>query len=80
MGHPLAYPALVTIGTLAITLAWVPFGDSEQAAMLAAVAVIILGYSGFRLAVGLGYLPAGVPAVVGCGRLLCGGCGSRIGW
>ncbi|BAW03375.1 hypothetical protein [Nocardia seriolae] len=52
----------MTIGTLAITLAWVPFGDSEQAAMLAAVAVIILGYSGFRLAVGLGYLPAGVPA------------------
>lgn len=63
-GHPLAYPALVTIGTLAITLAWVPFADPEQVAMLGTVAVIILGYSGFRFAVALGYLPAGLPSTV----------------
>ncbi|MFE3053235.1 hypothetical protein [Nocardia sp. NPDC059239] len=51
----------MTIGTLAITLAWVPFADPEQVAMLGTVAVIILGYSGFRFAVALGWLPAGLP-------------------
>ncbi|MGW2664166.1 hypothetical protein ACWCW7_24660 [Nocardia tengchongensis] len=60
MGHPLAYPALVTIGTLAITIAWVPFADPEQVAMLGTVAAIILGYTGFRFAVALGLLPAGL--------------------
>ncbi|MFD7843468.1 hypothetical protein ACFV4K_11115 [Nocardia sp. NPDC059764] len=59
-GHPLAYPALVTIGTLAITIAWVPIADPEQVAMLIAVAAVILGYTGFRFAVAVGYLPAGV--------------------
>lgn len=62
MGHPLAYPALVTIGTLAITLAWVPFADPEQAAVLYTVALIMLGYSGFQAALAFGYLPAGLPA------------------
>lgn len=60
VGHPLAYPALVTIGTLAITLAWVPFADPEQVGMLIAVAAVIVGYTGFRFAVALGFLPAGL--------------------
>lgn len=61
MGHPLAYPVIVTIGALAICLAWAPFGDSEQVAMLGAVAVCVLGYSVFRLGTAVGYLPAGIP-------------------
>ncbi|MGW5227901.1 hypothetical protein ACWEP5_23505 [Nocardia niigatensis] len=52
----------MTIGTLAITLAWVPFADPEQVAMLVTVAVIILGYTGFRFAVALGYPTAGLPS------------------
>ncbi|RMI34192.1 hypothetical protein [Nocardia stercoris] len=52
-GHPLTYPLWITIGALAICLAWAPFGDSDQVAMLATVALIILGYSGFRLSVAL---------------------------
>ncbi|WP_458687330.1 hypothetical protein [Nocardia tengchongensis] len=51
----------MTIGTLAITIAWVPFADPEQVAMLVTLAAIILGYTGFRFAVALGYLPAGLP-------------------
>ncbi|MGV9663028.1 hypothetical protein [Nocardia niigatensis] len=51
----------MTIGTLAITLAWVPFADPEQVAMLGTVAVLILGYTGFRFAVALGYPAAGLP-------------------
>ncbi|MEU0544794.1 hypothetical protein ABZ319_33450 [Nocardia sp. NPDC005978] len=62
MGHPLAYPVIVTIGALAICLAWAPFGDSEQVAMLGAVGVCVLGYSVFRLGMAWGYVPAGVPA------------------
>ncbi|MFE4457493.1 hypothetical protein ACFROC_09055 [Nocardia tengchongensis] len=50
----------MTIGTLAITIAWVPFADPEQVVMLGTVAVIILGYTGFRFAVALGLLPAGL--------------------
>ncbi|MGW4351342.1 hypothetical protein ACWELJ_04550 [Nocardia sp. NPDC004582] len=50
----------MTIGTLAITIAWVPFADPEQVAMLVAVVAVILGYTGFRFMVALGYLPAGV--------------------
>ncbi len=61
MGHALAYPALVTIGTLAITLAGVPFADPEQVGVLTVLAVVVLAYSGFRFAVALGYLPAGLP-------------------
>ncbi|RDI48423.1 hypothetical protein [Nocardia mexicana] len=56
-GHPLAYPVLTTFGALAICLAWAPFADLEQASMLAAVAVIVLGYTAFRLAVAFGKLP-----------------------
>ncbi|MFE5288040.1 hypothetical protein ACFRAQ_23980 [Nocardia sp. NPDC056611] len=43
-----------------MTLAWVPFADPEQGAMLIAVAAVILGYTGFRFAVAFGYLPAGL--------------------
>lgn len=60
-GHPLTYPAVVTIGALAICLAWAPFGDPEQVAMLGTVALIILGYSAFQFAGALGYLPVGLP-------------------
>ncbi|MEV6068372.1 hypothetical protein AB0L82_17610 [Nocardia sp. NPDC052001] len=65
-GHPLTYPAVVTIGALAICLAWAPFGGSEQVAVLAAVAVIILGYSAFQFAGALGVLPVGLPRGGGC--------------
>lgn len=50
-GHPLAYPVLTTIGALVICLAWAPFADSEQLSMLAAVGVVVLGYTALRLAV-----------------------------
>ncbi|MEV5647881.1 hypothetical protein AB0L57_06480 [Nocardia sp. NPDC052254] len=56
-GHPLAYPVLTTIGALVICLAWAPFADPEQLAMLAAVGFVVLGYSGFRLAVAFGVGP-----------------------
>ncbi|MEU1206503.1 hypothetical protein [Nocardia sp. NPDC005825] len=51
----------MTIGTLAITIAWVPFADPEQVAMLIAVAAVVVGYTGFRFAVAVGLLPSGLP-------------------
>lgn len=68
MGHPLAYPVIVTIGALAICLAWAPFGDPDQVAMLGAVGAGILGYSAFQFLTALGYLPAGLPKSVGATR------------
>ncbi|MFB7720711.1 hypothetical protein [Nocardia sp. NPDC056100] len=65
-GHPLTYPAVMTIGALAICLAWAPFGGSEQGALLGTVAVIILGYSAFQFAGALGVLPVGLPRGEGC--------------
>lgn len=56
-GHPLAYPVLTTIGALVICIAWAPFADSEQLAMLAAVTLVVVLYSGFRLAVAFGVAP-----------------------
>ncbi|OBB55394.1 hypothetical protein A5748_10020, partial [Nocardia sp. 852002-51244_SCH5132740] len=56
-GHPLAYPVLTTIGALVICIAWAPFADSEQLAMLAAVALVVVLYSGFRVAVAFGVAP-----------------------
>ncbi|MQY22376.1 hypothetical protein [Nocardia macrotermitis] len=56
-GHPLAYPVLTTCGALVICLAWAPFADSEQLAMLGAVALVVLVYSGFRVLVASGVLP-----------------------
>lgn len=56
-GHPLAYPVLTTIGALVICFAWAPFADLEQLAMLAAVGVVIVLYSGFRFAVAFGVVP-----------------------
>lgn len=60
-GHPLAYPIATTIGALVICLAWAPFGGLEQLSMLGAVAVVVLGYSAFRLAVAFGALPVRDP-------------------
>ncbi|WP_067696481.1 hypothetical protein [Nocardia jejuensis] len=59
MGHPLAYPVIVTIGALAICVAWAPFCDSEQVGMVGAVVLVVLGYSGFRGAVAFGVVSAG---------------------
>ncbi len=56
-GHPLAYPVLTTIGALVICLAWAPFADSEQLAVLAAVGLVVLVYSGFRFAVAFAAVP-----------------------
>ncbi|WP_084654554.1 hypothetical protein [Nocardia altamirensis] len=71
-GRPLAYPIIVTIGALAVCLAWAPFGDSDQVAMVATVALGITGYSGYRIAVALGGLafwPSGTPRSVGISRI-----------
>lgn len=56
-GHPLAYPVLTTIGALVICLAWAPFADAEQLAMLGAAALVVLVYSAFRLMVASGVFP-----------------------
>ncbi|MFC9994548.1 hypothetical protein [Nocardia sp. NPDC127526] len=48
-GHPLAYPVLMTIGVLVVCAAWAPFVDVEQAGLLGAVALVVVGYSAFRL-------------------------------
>ncbi|MBF6276100.1 hypothetical protein A9X06_30435 [Mycobacterium sp. 852002-51759_SCH5129042] len=40
-----------------ICIAWAPFADSEQLAMLAAVALVVVLYSGFRVAVAFGVAP-----------------------
>ncbi len=55
-GHPLAYPALTTFGVLAICLAWAPFGDVELIGLVGTVALVVLGYSGFRFAIAVGAL------------------------
>ncbi|MFI6366703.1 hypothetical protein ACIBG0_28585 [Nocardia sp. NPDC050630] len=59
-GHPLAYPVSVTIGALVVCLAWAPFGDLDQVAALATVALGIVGYTSFQLATALGMLPNGL--------------------
>ncbi|WP_308188498.1 hypothetical protein [Nocardia spumae] len=56
-GHPLAYPVLTTIGALVICIAWAPFADVEQSAMLVAVGLVVLMYTGFRCAVAFGVVP-----------------------
>nr|WP_063010006.1 hypothetical protein [Nocardia kruczakiae] len=40
-----------------ICIAWAPFADPEQLAMLAAVGLVVLLYTGFRLAVAFGVVP-----------------------
>ncbi|RJO77301.1 hypothetical protein D5S18_12980 [Nocardia panacis] len=47
------------MGALAVLAAAAPFADSDQAAGLVTLALIILGYSLFRLAVAVGWLSAG---------------------
>ncbi|WP_306363307.1 hypothetical protein [Nocardia sp. CC227C] len=39
----------MTIGALAMCFAWAPFGDMELRGLLAALVLIILGYTGFRV-------------------------------
>ncbi|WP_280267754.1 hypothetical protein [Nocardia wallacei] len=68
-GHPLAYPVLTACGALAICLAWAPFADLEQVSMLAAVALIVVGYTVFRLAVALGGVPGRSAGTVECRRV-----------
>ncbi|MEU2090463.1 hypothetical protein [Nocardia beijingensis] len=55
-GHPLAYPITVTFGALAVCAAWAPFGTLDQVAAIAAVALAVCGYTGYRLAVAFGML------------------------
>lgn len=59
--HPLAYPLGVTAAALVVCAAVPPFGDADQRAGSAAVAVVVLGYSAIRLATAFGRLPHGVP-------------------
>lgn len=71
-GHPLAYPISVTIGALAICLAWAPFGDLDQVAALATVALGIIGYSAYQIAIARGLLafwPSGTSRTVGVSRI-----------
>lgn len=71
-GQPLAYPISVTIGALAVCLAWAPFGDLDQVAALATVGLGIIGYSGYRIAVACGLLafwPSGATRTVGVSRV-----------
>ncbi|WP_028476011.1 hypothetical protein [Nocardia sp. CNY236] len=55
-GHPLSYPLLTTLGTLATCTAWALFATVDQVAALAAVALGVLGYTGYRFAVAVGLL------------------------
>lgn len=59
-GHPLVYPVCVTIGALVVCLAWAPFGDLDQVAALATVALGIAGYTSFQLGRASGLLPNGL--------------------
>ncbi|WP_405159614.1 hypothetical protein OG203_24440 [Nocardia sp. NBC_01499] len=71
-GRHLAYPISVTIGAMAICLALAPFGDSDQVAALGAVALGIIGYSGYRIAVAQGLLafwPSGTVRTVSVSRM-----------
>lgn len=56
-----AYPVSVTIGALAVCAAWAPFADPDQIGGLAAVALGVLGYSGWQFALALGWVRSGVP-------------------
>lgn len=71
MGHPLAYPLCVTIGALAVLTAWAPFADPDQLSALAVVAIGIVGYSGYRIAVAVGVFRyrAGVSGAVAVRRV-----------
>ncbi|MCX4096613.1 hypothetical protein [Nocardia sp. alder85J] len=63
-GHPLAYPMLTALGALVVCLAWMPFADPEQLAMLVTVALIVAGYSAVRMLVARGALSAVPPVTV----------------
>ncbi|WP_227997916.1 hypothetical protein [Nocardia australiensis] len=59
-GNPLVYPVSVTIGALAICVAWAPFADLDQIAALATVALGIIGYTTYRLSMALGKVSNGL--------------------
>ncbi|MGW0250731.1 hypothetical protein ACWDYH_29265 [Nocardia goodfellowii] len=59
--HPLTYPVGVTLGALAVCAAWAPFANSSQLAVLATVALVILGYTAFQVCTARGLLPLGLP-------------------
>jgi hypothetical protein len=63
--HPLVYPSIVTIGALAVFLALAPFADLDQVSALAVLALVVLGYTGFQVALALGYLPNGLAGSIG---------------
>lgn len=52
--RPLCYPAAATLAALVCALAWLPFADGQQRAVLAVVAVLVVGYSAARLVTALG--------------------------
>lgn len=54
---PLAYPLAVTTGALAVTAAWAPFADPDESSALAVVALAILLYTGFQLALAFSRVP-----------------------
>ncbi|MCA2209963.1 hypothetical protein [Nocardia rosealba] len=55
----LTYPLAVTCGTLVVIAAWVPFADLDQVSALAVVALGVLGYTGYQMALAFGVLPSG---------------------
>ncbi|GAA5047159.1 hypothetical protein GCM10023318_13320 [Nocardia callitridis] len=52
----MAYPISVTIGALAVCAALAPFGTLDQVAALGAVALAIVGYTGYRFAVAFSFV------------------------
>ncbi|WP_410871680.1 hypothetical protein [Nocardia sp. A7] len=58
----LAYPLLVTGGTLAVVAAWVPFADIDQLSALAVVALAVLVYTAYQLGLAFGVFPTGLVA------------------
>ncbi|MGY1948198.1 hypothetical protein [Nocardia asiatica] len=66
---PLAYPLTVTIGALAVCAAWAPFGTLDQVAGIAAVALGVVGYTAYRLAVAFGLLGFGSSGAVRTARV-----------
>lgn len=61
----LTYPLTVTCGTLVVIAAWVPFADLDQVSALAVVALGVLGYTGYQMALAFGVLPSGAVTRLG---------------
>lgn len=60
-GHPLSYPLAVTAGALAVCAVWIPFATIDQGAAIVTVALVIVGYTGFRVCRAFGVLSNGLP-------------------